>query len=219
MAAPGLVLWGLIVGVGFALKSVRGFTRAEDSVNERLAAHRNTGLNTLTLVWSHIGNTGIITISVVTVAGLVWWRTREWRLSVFPAVAVFCEVSIFVPATNIVDRDRPPVAKLDPAPPTSSYPSGHVGASTALYVSLALLAVRLERRWLRRTTVACCLIVPFLVAFGRLYRGMHQITDVAVGMANGLLCGLFAYGWYRHRAPSRRAGQRRDSGTGNSTGA
>jgi undecaprenyl-diphosphatase len=95
------------------------------------------------------------------------------------------------------------VGHLDPAPPTSSYPSGHVGASTALYVSFALLATRIERAWLRRLTIALCLLLPLLVTYARLYRGMHHVTDVAVGMLNGLVCALLAYAWWRHRARAR----------------
>jgi len=47
------------------------------------------------------------------------------------------------------------------------------------------------------------------VTYARLYRGMHHITDVGVGMLNGLLCALLAYGWYRHRARQSDRVQRR----------
>jgi undecaprenyl-diphosphatase len=198
--APGVALWSLIVGVGFTLRSLTGLTRAEDSVNISLAAHRSPGMNTVTLLCSHIGNTGVVTATVLLLVGLVWWRTRDWRLSVFPAIAVFLQLTIFLAAANLVDRHRPPVSELDPAPPTSSYPSGHVGASTALYVSIAMLAARLQRAWVRRGAVACCLAVPLLVAFGRLYRGMHHVSDVAMAFVNGVLCSLLAFGWYRRRS-------------------
>jgi membrane-associated phospholipid phosphatase len=204
--APGVVLWSLIIAVGFTLRSLTGLTRAEDAVNISLAAHRSPGMNTVTLLWSHIGNTGIVTATVLVLVGLVWWRTRDWRLSVFPAIAVFLQLTIFLAAANLVDRHRPPVPELDPAPPTSSYPSGHVGASTALYVSIALLAARLQRAWVRRSAVACSLAVPFLVAFGRLYRGMHHVSDVAMALVNGLLCSLLAFGWYRRRTREQTSG-------------
>ena len=38
------------------------------------------------------------------------------------------------------------------------------------------------------------------VAFARLYRGMHYVTDVAAGIVDGIVCMLLAYGWYRHRS-------------------
>jgi membrane-associated phospholipid phosphatase len=70
-----------------------------------------------------------------------------------PAIAILVETAIFLSIASLVDRERPPVEKLDVAPPTSSYPSGHVGASTALYLAFAILALRIERSWLRRTTI------------------------------------------------------------------
>jgi undecaprenyl-diphosphatase len=116
-----------------------------------------------------------------------------------PAIAILVETAIFLSIASLVDRERPPVEKLDVAPPTSSYPIGHVGASTALYLAFAILARRIERSWLRRT-IFICLATPILVAFARLYRGMHYLTDVAAGLITGIVSALLAYGWYHHRA-------------------
>ena len=118
-----------------------------------------------------------------------------------PAIAISMQATIFVIAAHTVGRIRPPVLPEDPSPPTSSYPSGHVGAATALYTSFALLAAeRIERDWLRRTVIGLCVLMPLLVTFSRLYRGAHHISDVVVGILNGLACALLAYGWYRHRS-------------------
>jgi undecaprenyl-diphosphatase len=104
-----------------------------------------------------------------------------------------------------VDRQRPPAIPMDASPPTSSYPSGHTGASTGLYVSFLLMAQQIERPWLRRTVTVGCALVPLLVGTARLYRGAHHLSDVLAGMANGLACALLAYGWWRHRARADRA--------------
>ncbi|HET8983910.1 MAG TPA: phosphatase PAP2 family protein [Pedococcus sp.] len=207
---PGIALWGLIVGIGFALTGpLIGLSRDEESVSKDLASGRTSTWNEITLVWSHIGNTEIVIGVCVIVVAILLWRTRDWRFAAVPAIAIALQATIFVIAANIVGRDRPPVPKLDPAPPTSSYPSGHVGASTALYVAFALLATRIQRAWLRWSVIVVCLLMPLLVTYARLYRGMHHITDVGVGMLNGLLCALLAYGWYRHRARQSERVQRR----------
>ena len=107
------------------------------------------------MVWSRIGNTEIIIGVCIIVVALVWWRTKEWWYAVVPALAISAQASVFVAATTITGRDRPEVEHLDPAPPTSSYPSGHMGAATALYLTFAMMAQRIERTWLRRlVTVA-----------------------------------------------------------------
>ena len=86
---------------------------------------------------------------------------------------------------------------MDKAPPTASYPSGHVGASTTLYLTFALLALQIRTAWLRRLTMTLCLAIPLLVAFGRLYRGMHHLTDIGAAFLNGITCALLTYWWYR----------------------
>lgn len=173
-------------------------------MNEDLAAGRDGTWDTITAVWSQIGNTvGVIGVCIV-VASLILWRTRDLRLAFVAPVAIAMQGLIFLIAAKIVDRDRPQVEKLDASPPTASYPSGHTGASTGLYVAFALLALRIERPWLRWTTVVLCLAMPLLVAFSRLYRGMHHITDVTAGLLNGTICALLAYAWYLHCSSRRR---------------
>ena len=107
------------------------------------------------------------------------------------------QVTVFLASAALVGRSRPDVPKLDHAPPTSSFPSGHAGASTALYVTLALMAQRIGRTWLRVSLTVVLLLVPLLVVWSRLYRGMHHPTDVAVGVANGLVCAVLGWCWLR----------------------
>ena len=171
-------------------------------MNADLATARTSTWNLVTLLWSHVGNTESVVLVCLVVAGLLAWRTRDWRLAAVPAIALALQGIIFATVSSLVGRQRPPVVKLDESPPTTSYPSGHVGASTALYVALALLAVRIRRTWLRRTTVALCLVFPLLVTFARVYRGMHHVTDVAAALVLGVVCALLAHGWYRHRSRS-----------------
>jgi undecaprenyl-diphosphatase len=204
--APGIALGGFVVGIGIALRGpLDGLSHAEESVNKDLAAGRTNTWNSITLVWSHIGNTETVIGVCVIVAAVLLWRTRDWRLAAVPVLAIAMQGLIFLIAAKVVDRNRPPVVKLDPSPPTASFPSGHVGASTGLYVAFALIALGIGRAWLRWVTVVACLTMPLLVAFARLYRGMHHVTDIGAGILNGLVCALLAYAWYRHRTRSREA--------------
>ena len=156
--------------------------------------------DSVTMVWSHIGNTEIVIGVCVVAVGLLWWRTREWWRALVPAIAISLQATVFVIATAVVGRPRPHVPHLDPAPPTSSYPSGHVGASTALYVSFALLAQSIERPVLRRLVTTLFLVIPVLVAWARLYRGMHHLSDILVGALNGVVCALLAWAYLRRRS-------------------
>jgi undecaprenyl-diphosphatase len=204
--APGIVIWLAIVGLGLLITGpLKSIDLAEDDVAEALSRGRTEPWNGLTDIWSRIGNTEYVIAVCVVAVGLLLWRTRDWRLAAVPAIAISLQATIFVIATHVVGRLRPPVLPLDASPPTSSYPSGHVGASTALYISFLLLAgQRLEPRWRRTFVVAVCAALPLLVGYARLYRGAHHLSDVAVGLLNGLACALLAYGWYRHRRAATR---------------
>jgi membrane-associated phospholipid phosphatase len=195
---PGCVLWLLVVGAGFLLKTTTWFTQREDSIDRVLAAHRTPTWNTITLICSSVGNREIVAVVAALGIALVWWRTSDGRLAAMPAMAVLVQQSIFLLASDLVDRSRPAVIRLDQVPFTSSFPSGHVGATTALYGSLALLALRLEREWLRRIVAMLCALAPMAVMFARLYRGMHHPSDVVVSMLSGLVCVWLAYHWYLH---------------------
>jgi membrane-associated phospholipid phosphatase len=202
VGVPAVLLWLLVVGVGLLLTGpLAALGERELAVNEWFVEQRTVVLDALTLVWSNIGTTETVIGICLVVAGLVWWRTRQWCYAVVPAIAVAVQAAVFMLAALVVGRDRPDVEQLDVAPPTSSYPSGHTGASIALYLTLALMAQRIERTWLRVAVTVVLVILPVLVAYARLYRGMHQLSDVIMGLVNGLVCVVLGWYWLR-RTPA-----------------
>lgn len=195
---PAAVWWALLLGLGLALTGpMAAAVRGEDNVSRRVAAGRTDLWNSITFYWSHIGNTEIVISTCVIVSLLVLWRTRDWQFAIVPPLALLLEAIIFGTVSTLVGRARPPVAELDLAPPTASFPSGHVGGTTAVYLAFALMALSIHRTWQRRLTVAICLAAPLLVAYARLYRGMHHVTDILAGFLSGIVCALLAFGWYR----------------------
>jgi len=196
--APAAVWCAVVVGLGALLDGpLRWVAEREEPVNEWFVEQRTATFDAVTKVWSHLGDTLWIVAVCLLVVAAVWWRTRRWWYAVVPAVALSAQVTVFLAASALVGRSRPDVEQLDAAPPTSSFPSGHSGASTALYVTLALMAQRIERGWLRVLLTVATLVVPLLVVYSRLYRGMHHPTDVLVGIANGVLCAVLGWCWLR----------------------
>ena len=205
--APAAGLWALIVGTGVLIVGPLGDPPGEDALVRRIAQGRTPLLDTVTTVWSALGQTEFIIGACLLAIGLLWWRTRQWWLAVVPAIAVAVQAAVFVTAAAVVGRTRPEVDPLVVAPPTSSFTSGHVGASTAFYVTLALLSRRIANPTLRWLATTACLLVPALVAYSRLYRGMHHPTDVVVGAVNGLVCAYLAWHYLRRErvTPGRTA--------------
>ena len=215
--APALILCGLIVGFGLAVGGpLAGPLNAEDSISQGLAVRRDGTWDSITYVWSFLGSTEAITGVCLVVSAGVLWHTRDWRLAVVPAMAILLQLCLYLTVTALIHRERPSVVRLEAILPMSSYPSGHVGASTALYLAVILLASRVERVGVRWTATLVCAAVPLLVAFSRLYRGMHHISDIAVGMVGGAGCALLAYGWYVHRMHVFTTPERQTPSTGSS---
>jgi undecaprenyl-diphosphatase len=208
--APAVVLWALIVGIGYLIVNVFNEIPVEDTWAKAVQEGRTATWDTVTMIWSRIGNTEIIIGTCVVVSLIILWRRRQWWFAIIPGIAIAVQATVFVLATVVVGRPRPEADQLDPAPPTSSYPSGHVGASTALYLTFAFMAQGIERTWLRRLLTALFLIVPLLVSYARFYRGMHHVTDIVIGLLNGVVCALLAWHWVRRRAERRADDTRAD---------
>ena len=107
--------------------------------------------------------------------------------------AIVIELTLYRLGALVGPRERPDVPRLDDLPVDESFPSGHVAASTVVYVGLALIISSWARR--RWVTVTCWTVAVVLIAVAtsRMYRGMHHPLD-AVSRAAA-----------RHRLPRGRA--------------
>lgn len=194
---PAAAVWVVIVGLGFLITGPLDNLPGEKGVSDWFVSIRTPALNDVTAVISQIGNTPIVIAIAVVVMLLLLWRTRQWWFALVPGLAIALQAAVFLTSSLVVGRERPDVDHLDDAPPTSSYPSGHTGASTALYVTLALVAQRIENRVVRVVVTILLLLCPVAMGSARLYRGMHSLTDVLVGLANGIVCAFIAWNYLR----------------------
>ena len=192
-AALLLGVWGAlsasVVGVGHAITGpLRTSINPPDNDLARwFAGTRSTSRSQLADIGTLLGDT--LTVVAVTVAlalGLWVWR-REARPVAFVATTMAGVGALYLLAVTVEPRPRPPVPILDPGlVPTQSFPSGHVGASTALYGLAVVLVWTFARRG--RWWVVPLLLIPLLVAVARLYEGAHHLSDVLISL-------LYASAW------------------------
>jgi undecaprenyl-diphosphatase len=207
-----VVLLGLLIT---KVLETTGFARADAGVDRWFASHRTPTMNTLTHIGTLFGETP--TIVGLTALTVVIFRIafRRWRESVFLAVCVTAQALIFLVATLLIDRDRPPVPHLDDSPPTSSFPSGHTAASTAYYLgTFLIIAWHTRQVWLKSLLIVVGVLLPIMVATCRMYRGMHYPTDTGTSFLLGLSL-LAVMSWALPLAggrPERRAEPAADRG-------
>jgi undecaprenyl-diphosphatase len=183
-------LVALIAGVGVLLTHlllpIGGFAAWDESINRWLADHRDPTLEHLSWIGSTLAG-GVVIPVVVGAFLVVFLARRRWRLAAFVLFVICVESGAYRATTLLVHRDRPQVDRLESLPVDASYPSGHTAAALALYGGLLLMLASRARRS-TVTVVACGLLVaiPLFVAWARMYRGMHHLTDSVAGLLLGV---------------------------------
>ncbi len=189
LAGGAFAIWGVMTLLGLLLTHVlnKGPVHAADlGVDRWFAAHRTGLRNSIT----YAGTTMAQTVTAIAVAAVVVlllrWRLGRWYESLVMITVMAGELLIFLCVTLVVHRPRPPVVRLEAAPETSSFPSGHTAAAVALYGCIAILVLWIYgRRPATRAVVAVLCCIPVIVGLSRLYRGMHYPSDVLAGALTG----------------------------------
>ena len=188
-----LVVYLVLVVIGLGLGALLVHTPVGDPIESAdteiatwFASERTGALTDWSARASEFGGTVPVVGAVVLLAVGLFFVLKRWKESASLASALSLEALVFVTVSTIIGRSRPPVEQLDASPPTASFPSGHTGAATALYLTLATFVWwRTENRVVRVLVGILGILLPVLVGLSRMYRGMHFLTDVAVGMLLG----------------------------------
>jgi undecaprenyl-diphosphatase len=195
IAAGVVVGWVLIVGALTGIGKLimithngNGDLLGDRAIPRWFAAHRTPTLNRWSLDVSNLGATQDILIVSVLACVVFLAVTRRWRPVVFLAVVMFGELAAFLAVAAIVKRPRPDVPHLDSNLPTSAFPSGHMAATTCLYVAIAILVIGHARGWWRYLFLIPAIVMPIAIATARMYRGEHHPTDILASV-------LFAALW------------------------
>jgi undecaprenyl-diphosphatase len=141
--------------------------------------HRTPWLDHLFVALSHLGTSGLIWL-VLAVLATVLWRRPSIFLFVLSGILLAGLASYGL--RQAIGRERPPHRFSDPRPlvdvPVSdSFPSGHAAMS---FAGAALLA------WLTPLPKVPLVALAALIAFSRVYVGVHYPLDVLGGAALGL---------------------------------
>jgi len=157
-----------------------------------IAAIDVTALGSITLV---------VLFSAFTLVVLLVLRDR---LGAFQMLAASVGAGILTLVTkDIIERTRPEVGQRLITVSGFSYPSGHSLSTSALYLTIAIIAGRYVQHLGARVAIFVAVsAVVILVGASRVYLGVHYATDVVSGISLGaawalVLAGLFTLPGHR----------------------
>ena len=148
--------------------------------------NRNTALGSITLV---------VLFSAFTLVVLLVLRDRLGALQML-AASVGAGILTLV-TKDIIERTRPEVAQQLIAVSGFSYPSGHSLSTSALYLTIAIIAGRYVQHLGARVAVFIAVsAVVIMVGASRVYLGVHYATDVVSGISLGAVWALMLAGFF-----------------------
>ena len=173
-------------------------TELDRSLQSWVVDHRLGLLDPLFAALSYAGSFGFVWLGIALgISGFS--RSKPWLWTRVGAAILIAE-SVSGALKNWTDRDRPPLSNPDPEPlvdlpVTYSFPSGHATVSFACATVLFLAVPRLR---------VLLYALAALIAFSRVYVGVHYPFDVLAGAALGLLLGVGVARARRMLAAARR---------------
>jgi undecaprenyl-diphosphatase len=143
--------------------------------------HRGEPFDTIFVALSRMGTWGIVWLVLAALAVVVWRKPFALPL-VFLADLLAQTLSTL--GKYVTNRPRPPLRYPDPPtlvhlPHTPSFPSGHAATSFACAATLA--------RFTPRRVAVGLYVLAALIAFSRVWVGVHYPLDVIGGAVLGLL--------------------------------
>jgi membrane-associated phospholipid phosphatase len=182
-----LLCW--LIGIVLAVVAVGASFYFDDVVWNFIRQHQNRGVYNFMRNVSRFGDWPSHVVIGVLLLGTAWMRgSRKWS-RIF--LAMLIALTLAGVAGNVIKRTVP---RPRPSVHTEirwggphfstkyhSFPSGHVGASTAFFGVLFLA---------RRRIGLVCFAIPILIGFSRMYIGAHYLSDVVCAAILGFLCAL-----------------------------
>jgi membrane-associated phospholipid phosphatase len=178
-----------LIGIVIAATAIAVSFHFDDSVRDFMMQHQNPAVRNFMRYVSILGDWPLHALVGLVLLGLAWRRGSEPWTRIFLAMLLAMMLAGVVGTVikRTVPRARPSVYTDTRwgGPRFSSkyhsFPSGHVGASTAFF-GVLLIA--------RRRVGLACLPIPILIGFSRMYIGAHYLSDVVCAAVMGTLCAL-----------------------------
>ncbi len=163
-----------------------GIVDLDIAIANELADNRTESTEELAHWGAFLADTPVKIGLSLLLGGLALWHWRRWYEAALIWLTLIFEASAFLASSLIIGRPRPDVERLLESPVETSFPSGHVAAAT-VYAVLAVIVFQRTRSVVARiVAVVVVVAVPLIVAWARMYQGMHFLSDVIAGILLGM---------------------------------
>ena len=199
----GVMMCAAVVVLGLAVQLVPGDTTAELGVDQNLSLHHVAVLTAVAMGINLLFGP-VVGLLLIAVTALAIWLFRRDLVTAVAFGLTACSGWVASEAFKLLfARQRPnPALLFDPLAPetgSNSFPSGHVSFAVALAFALYFLAR--GTRWARPVAVAGA-AVALIVAWSRLYVGVHYPTDVAASFFAASAAAVLLAGLWNRFAPA-----------------
>ena len=178
--------------VGFGVTALRPGLDIE--ILQAVALHRDATVTSIAEILTTAGSFPLL--APLSVAALL---LRRWnRPADDIALVVIAAGSAALPwlVKLIVARPRPTFEHLQQLS-SLSFPSEHTTQAAAIYLTIAILLSKGLNRGLRQLVIVLALLIAVVVAWSRVYLGVHYPSDVAAGLVLGWSWALLVFHWAR----------------------
>ena len=178
--------------VGFGVTALRPGLDIE--ILQAVALHRDATVTSIAEILTTAGSFPFL--APLSVAALL---LRRWnRPADDIALVVIAAGSAALPwlVKLIVARPRPTFEHLQQLS-SLSFPSEHTTQAAAIYLTIAILLSKGLNRGLRQLVIVLALLIAVVVAWSRVYLGVHYPSDVAAGLVLGWSWALLVFHWAR----------------------
>jgi membrane-associated phospholipid phosphatase len=178
-----------LIGIAIAATAIAVSFHFDDTVREFMMQHQDPAMRNFMGDVSFFGDWPLHAAVGLVLLGLAWRRgSEEWtRIFLAMLLAMLLAGVAGTVIKRTIPRSRPSVhtdTRWDGprfGSKYQSFPSGHVGASTAFF-GVLLIA--------RRRVGLACGAIPVLIGFSRMYLGAHYLSDVVCAAVLGTLCAV-----------------------------
>lgn len=176
----------LLLGILFVLFAIVAFCFpiVDQTITKEVVAIRTNSLTSFFKVITYLGETeSIIVIGVLALMGFA--KKKERVLIVCNSLGIYLFNQLL---KMIVARPRPDKLIALVEENNYSFTSGHTIVSTALFgLILMLISRKIKSKRLKYILAIIVALIVLLIAFSRVYLGVHYYTDVICGLLLALI--------------------------------